>query len=158
MRANSQQLVAASNSQNSGEREIYLLVMEHPDFDQTIRLVAGREQVTSNGEVFLPAPFSLILPDDKEGGSPRGKIRFDNITRELTVALMDLTASPEITMMVALASQPDAIEFQADGFVLENARWEAGAPVISADLVIHDLAQEPAQRHIANADLFPGLA
>ena len=150
-------LETALNQQNTGEQVVFLLMIDHPEFSQPVRLCNERQEIVSNGETYVPFPFALTLPDDKEGGSPRGKIEFDNVSREITAWLLELAESPTVEIQVALFSQPDVVEFVADDFVLENPTWTADRPVISADLVIHDLTQEPAQQHRLSPSTTPGL-
>ena len=58
-----------------GTAWLVLLTLDHPDLDQPIRVTSDGVATISNGLLYDPFPFEIILPDDVEGRAPRATFR-----------------------------------------------------------------------------------
>lgn len=109
----------------SGEVWLVLLTIAHADLPETLRFVNNNEAITSNGENFIAYPFQFIEPDYGENGAGIGRIRIDNIDREIANTIRTLQTAPTITVQVILASDPNTIERELSGMIMPSASWDA---------------------------------
>jgi hypothetical protein len=93
------------------------------------------------GYTYLSYNFDVKLPDDTDDSAPTCKIVIDNIARELTEGIRNLTTPPLIKIMVVLASTPTVIEAQYTDFKLTNITYDA--LTIEGNISIEDYASEP---------------
>jgi len=110
------------------EAFIVLLKLEHADLEDAIRVTPDPLQeleprvfgVQSNGQNFYAMPFEITLPGEDEESSPVSRVAMDNISREITNAIRQISTPPDATITVVLASNPDVEEISITGFQLTN--------------------------------------
>lgn len=101
-----------------------LLTLEHPDISPAIRLVNNTEPVTRSDGTYQPYPFEAVLPEDTDTGRPQVTIRIDNIDREVTRKLRELSGVPKCTLRVVLASSPEVTEMGPFEFSVLSAEYD----------------------------------
>lgn len=111
-------------SQHIEDPILIFLTLTHETLDDPIRVVRNRESVVSNGETYLAYPFEIEMPTDDDE-SPQARITISNVSREISAALERLVTPPSVSIAVALASDPDAIERQWDDFELRQVSFDA---------------------------------
>lgn len=101
-----------------------------------LRLARNRSNVTSTvdggSQVYTAFPFNVTLPDDKDDGSVKTvQLVVDNVTREMVIAVRDLTVPPTVTLWLVLADSPNTIEVGPLSFVVAGAQYDAGQMVLT---------------------------
>lgn len=128
------------SAQETGTAWLVLLTLTHPELDRPIRVTSDGVETMSNGNVFAPMPFEVVLPDDVEGRTPQAQLRFDNTSQEIVAILRGLTTPPVMTIQVVRASNPDFVERQWTGL-----EWRASSidiASVTGTLTVDDLATE----------------
>jgi len=139
--------------QETDEAFLVLLSIIHPDI-VTLRVTNNGEDIISNGNTYIPFPFSITLPRSDPQQQPRAQIEIDNVDRQIVQAIRLLTTPPEIQIQVVRASAPDTVEVQFDGFTLKDANYDA--LVVSGSLSVEDFLSEPYPAGIFDPSRFPG--
>lgn len=101
-----------------------------------IRLARSRSDVTStvdgSSQVYTAFPLNITLPDDKDDGAVKTvQLAIDNVTREMVIAVRDLTAPPSVTLWIVLADSPNTIEVGPLSFIVAGAQYDAGQMVLT---------------------------
>ncbi len=96
-----------------------------------------------------------MLPEADGEKMGRARLRIDNIDREIYEAIWGLDPNPTIVIQVALASQPDVVEFATGQ--LRLARAEADAFSIDGELLPPELSVEPWPGDSFTPANFPGM-
>lgn len=112
---------------------IILLTIEHDDLAEPIQVTPdpmsdlgdGIRGVISNGLEYVALPFEIVLPGEDEDGQPVSRIRMDNISREIALAVRSINSAPDVSIQIVLSSDPDVQEILIDGFQLGNIRLDA---------------------------------
>lgn len=124
----------ASNAVETGEAFLSLLEFTHLDMPDPLYFVDDIREVVSGGKTYLPYPFRITLPEDKENVVPSVNLTIDNVDRLLIEAVRQFSSPPEVTLKIVLSSAPDNIEIQLDNLKLRNIRFDAYT--ISASLLM----------------------
>lgn len=139
----------------TGEVFLVLLTIDHPDIHPPIRVVNNTENIPSRGNEFIAFPFDLQIPDSREDAPPRARLTIDNVSREIALAIRQVTTPPSVLMEIIRAADPDIVEASFPGFVLRDVRWDALQ--VSGELAVEDLAREPFPAGTFTPGQFPGL-
>ena len=121
-----------STQRGSTRIPVYLATLSHPDLaalagqvegfsaDGRLRIANWRHQFLSRGEVFIRGYFRAELP---EAGALKSALRLsiDNVSQEVTYALMTLTSPAALTLDVVYAHQPDVVIRSYPNFELKGA-------------------------------------
>ena len=142
-------------AQETGEVWVILLTLSHEDLATPIRVCSDAVAVTSRGDEYLPYPFELHLPDDREDREPRPELRIDNVAREIIATLRTITTPPTVTIELVLASAPDAVEVGPLPLSLWSARYDAASITGELGYEAQDDAPYPAARYVPS--VYPGL-
>jgi len=156
-------LYKAVTRRHSDQPFITLLTISHSSLttpirvcdDAVVTLSTGVPGVISGGYEFVQLPFEVQLPNQEADTPPRARIAIDNVSKEVTTAIAEITSPPSITLQIALAADPNVIELDLPGFQIEQVSFDA--LVIEGDLIIEQLEAEPypAGRFLPSG--FPGL-
>jgi Domain of unknown function (DUF1833) len=141
--------------QDTQEAFLILLTLSHDSLETPIRVTSDAVQTESNGEVFVPYPFTLSLPDDDESRSPRARLVIDNIDRQIVGAVRSLATPPAVLIEIVRAAAPDTVEARFADFRLVNVTYDAQA--VEADLSVEDFTTEPFPAQVFSPGLFPGI-
>lgn len=96
-------------ARDTGEVFLCILVIEHEGMD-TIRLVNDTKEVVRADGTYIPYPFQPVFPEDSDAGMPGVQLIVDNVDREVTRKLREVTGVPKCTLSVILASNPAVVE------------------------------------------------
>ncbi len=114
-----------------------LVTIDHPTFEQAIRVNSDNVQITSNGKVFEPYPFEIDLPSDKADEIARVTLTICNVDRRLTEAIRKATSSLTVSLAIVLTSQPNDIQMSVPDMTLRQVKYDA--LVISGGLEFEDI-------------------
>lgn len=131
-------------AQETAEVFVPCLRIQHPSLE-TIRVCYNTEKLERADGDYLPYPFQLNLPNQREDEIPRVQVTIDNTDLSVNDAIRNLDGAPVVTLDVVLASSPDMIE--AGPFYFELQQITADANTISGSL---------GQDESIFAQLFPG--
>lgn len=143
----------AATAETTDEVIVVLLTVSHDDLDAPIRVCDNIEAITSNGHEFLALPFDIELPDDGERPG-EARVRIDNVSRDITLVLRRISSPPTVTIQVALASQPDTIEYELSNLTLRDATYDLN--YVSGYLRFEDLSTEAVAEQMT-PQRFPAL-
>lgn len=123
----------AAYAQQSKEAWVALLTISHPNIptmyvcdDATELLpIAGVRGIVSRGQEFVFMPFALTLPNSDDTGVSKAKLNIDNTDRRIVQAAREADSALLIKIEVVLASRPDDLEMEIDGFRIENVPYDA---------------------------------
>lgn len=150
-------------SQNTEEVFVTLLTLSHPDLAEPIRvcsdpavdLVSGSRGTMSRGEDFVFLPFELIPPGQSGDSLPTGRLKVDNVSREIVQAVRLITSPAEVLIEVVMASDPDVVEATIAGFQLRNIK--ADALTVEGELSTVRFDMEPFPCGSFTPSQFPGM-
>lgn len=150
-------------SRHIGKAFILLLTIEHDDLTVPIRvaddalltLSTGVPGVISRSVEFVQLPFRFTLPNQESDSPPRAKIVVDNVSREITAALANISSPPTLMLEIVLSDFPDVVEISLADFKLETVSYDA--LTIEGDLTIEQFESEPWPKGSFLPSGFPGL-
>lgn len=139
------------------ETEEVFLVLLDIDYGTPpiIRVVNNLTDITSNGNVYTAFPFDIVLPDDTDDKDYVARLTIDNVSREITQSLRQISEPPTITISVIRAADPDTIELALPNFTMRNVSWDELS--ITADLSVESLISEPYPHILFEPVRFPAL-
>ncbi|MBT6048741.1 MAG: DUF1833 family protein [Candidatus Scalindua sp.] len=133
---------------------LILLTVSHADISD-INLVNNNENITSNSVVFTAMPFTITLPDSKENAPPRSTVTIDNVSREISTHIRNITTPPTITISVIRAAAPDTLEITFAPLTLRNVHWDF--TTLSGELVGENMEAEPYPAGQMSPAFFPSI-
>lgn len=151
----SAELKQAVYAQETEQEFVVLITLSHPDLATPIRVNSSGKDVVSNGETFLAYPFEVVLPDDVDDRPPRAKLRIDNISREIVLAVRSISSAPFVTIQIVMATAPNTIEAEFPDFRLSNITYDQ--LTVEGDLTLEEFIGEPYPARVFSPADFPGL-
>ena len=133
---------------------LVLLTIEHADI-ATIRLVDNLVDVTSGGDIYTAKAFTLRLPDSLEDAPPGGRLRIDNVSRELGEAMRTISSPADVTIELIRQVDPDTIETSWPAMQMTNVRFNF--LTTNGDLAFENLSREPYPFLTFSPAEFPGV-
>ena len=137
--------INAMTAPETSEVLLNLLTIKYDD-EPILRVVDDKQQISSNGNTFIPCGFTVLLPDQTSDGNKTCRLQVDNadisIYRAIKSAAIDsINQKKKITCEVAviMASEPDNYIEGPLTFVLRNIN--ANVQSITGelyDLYMHD--------------------
>lgn len=118
--------INAMTAPETAEVLLNLLTIKY-DGEPILRVVDDKQQITSNGNTFIPCSFKVLLPDQTSDGKKTCRLQIDNtdisVYREIKAAALrgrneDKDISCEVS--VIMASEPDNYISGPLYFVLRN--------------------------------------
>ena len=137
-----------------GDQPLVLLTIEHADIT-TIRLVDNRVDVTSGGDIYTAKAFTVRLPDSLEDAPSGGRLRIDNVNRELGEAMRDISSPADVTIELIRQADPDTIETSWPAMQMTNVRFNF--LTVEGDLTFENLSREPNPFMTFSPAEFPGV-
>jgi len=150
-------IINAIFSQQTSEVFLVLLTATHSSFSD-VRVVNNTEVVTSNGNLYSPFPFAVILPPDAEDLKFAAKVTIYDAEREVIDNLRLVAGSREriqIKLEVIAASDPDTVLQSVSGLEVQNVTYNQGA--LSLDATINNFLTEGFPRDSFSPGNFPGV-
>lgn len=145
----------AAYSPFTDEVFLFLLTISHADLATPLRFVNDRAAIVSRGDTFLPYPFGIAMPDEREDAPPVVQLAIDNVSREITDAIRGLSPGPTITMELVLADSPDTLEAGPFACTLREMTYDPF--VVQGSLGFEDLFDKPYSAEAYTPDRFPAL-
>ncbi|MBN9471662.1 MAG: hypothetical protein J0J10_23110 [Bosea sp.] len=154
----------------SDEVQCVLILITHEDLDFDVRLCSDPAERISieplvygtrsswlnpNGEPWLYAIMSAVIPDDRAEAPPAAEIVLANVDSRIIEALRSTTTPARFDIAVVLASAPDLVEFEALDFSLASVPYDAAEITLSISRESEEGEYWPAQR--MTRDRLPGL-
>lgn len=156
-------LQSVINQHNIDQAFAMLITLSHEDLTDDVRvtddfielLSSDVPGVISRGMEFIQFPFTVALPNQEEDTPPRTKLVIDNVSREITATLSEITSPPALKFELVLSNAPDTVEIVYDGFILNSVSFDA--LTIEGDLVIEQFESELYPQGSFLPSGFPGL-
>ncbi len=162
----------AHEEEYSGEIEVALILIEHPELEAPIRLStdnAVRISVdpeiygtlsTWKGARYAEDPWlwvvaSVVLPGEAEDAPAQATLVLENLEAGMVELVRSFTDPATVSMAVVLASSPNKVEMEATGLQIVSAEITAGEIVLS--LSRDEIELEPFPSGRLTRHRFPGL-
>lgn len=121
----SPELLAQIFGQQADDCFLILLTISHPNFVSPIRLVNNTESITSNGFIYQPFPFKIVLPVDDGETAREVQIELDNVSLELIDELRQVTDPLDVNLQMVLGSIPDDVQLELDELKIGSIQYDA---------------------------------
>lgn len=163
-RSLSSTLVEEVFAQEMSEVVVALIEITHDDLSEPIRvssdptqtLTNGSKGTVHNGDEYVQFPFEVTLPEQSDNLITRAKLKIDNTSREILLAVRQaFNEPPQVSIKIVLASDPDTLEIEIGGLNLNNVK--ASAFSVEADLEPQILQSEKYPYNTFNQADFPGI-
>ena len=110
MRPITSRLLAELYAGESSAVLVPLVKLTHANWSEPVRLVRDDAALTHAGEEYLPFPFEISLPDDRDKGFPVLKWTASNVSREIIGQFRAITGEVLGRVVYVLTSHPDVVE------------------------------------------------
>jgi hypothetical protein len=155
----------AMHAQETGERLIFLVTIEHESLAEPLRYSSDpterfsvdplRWGTVSRGDSYIFAPMALQLPVEAEEASPNMQLQLENVTRQAIPLLRSVRTPASVTVELVLESDLDTVEATWPEFDLVAAPF--GALQVTLDLSVNALAGAAYPIDTYTPAGFPGL-
>ena len=151
----------AMMAQETTEREICLLTITHPEFDQPVYLSTDATHylrddeesgtpiygTKSRGKEFLFVPVSPVLPSSDSETPPAGRFSISNVSNIISPYLLMVNERyPRVTVEVVMASDPDTVNQTWPDFDLTSASIDASNAEIQISMNMFNAEPSPWMR------------
>lgn len=166
MRTLSADFLSALYDPETDEAIVVLLTFYHSSLPNGVLRVSShnttrfssdplRYGTISRGNAFEFFPFSIALPEEGDDVEPAMQITLDNVTREVTPLLSQVTEPISVLVEIVTASDPDDVEVPFPDFEITSAEIDSGRVVLS--LTLDALTSEPYPGYDFTPGAFPSL-
>lgn len=162
----------AQDARATGEIEVALILIEHPELTAPIRLSTDNTERISDDplvygtrstwrganpatEPYLWIVASAVLPGDAEDAPASARIAVENLDIEMVELVRSFTDPATVSLAVVLASSPNVIEAEWSGLQLASADITGSEIVLSLSRDEVELEAFPPGRMTRHK--FPGL-
>lgn len=145
-------------AETSGAAWLPAATITHEDLPDTIRVVANTEPITYAGNEYLGCPFELYLAADTEQSVTQAKIKIDNVSNDISMAIRAPSTSPSIDLEIFRVDPNGTVtrEVGPDHYLLLSAKVDAA--VAEGTLGFEaDFLNEPATCDRFTPSVAPGL-
>jgi hypothetical protein len=146
---------AAAFAPETDQIYLLLLVIDHADLAQPIRVVNNYADVVSNGDTYIGCPFEITLPPDNDESLSAAQLAIQNVDRQIVQAVREIDSAPDVTLSVVLAASPNTIEAGPYAMTLRDVSYDA--LVVTGSLSVEDMMNEPYPGDFFTPGEFPGL-
>jgi hypothetical protein len=133
---------------------LILLEIDHDDFADPLRFVNNTESIVYDTYSWLPFPFRVDLPDEKDDTISNAKLTIDNIDQSIITELRALGSPATVKVYIIMAATP-SLEAGPFEFTLRNVSYDAYA--IRGELVYEDRLNLEFPGLQFTPEYFPGL-
>lgn len=117
--------------------------------------VQNWEAVTSNGQLYQAAAFTIRLAADSADGMPRVTLTADSGDKELVRNLREFNRKPHFYLSVVVGDRPDDVEFAETEFEVDS--WTVQGSTVQISLNTEPVLNEPISGDIITPTLYPLL-
>lgn len=142
-------------AQQTDEWFAVLLDIDHPSFQNPIRLVNDYNVLQVDGNTYMAYPFEFTLPDEQDDREPQALLIIDNTDRMLVSSIRSISGPPTITARIVRGKNPSDIEWGPIDFTVRSVQYDAS--YIRFRLVFLNYSDEPFPYLAFTPRLFPGL-
>jgi len=143
-------------SQETGTCFLILLTISHPTLSAPLFFTSDGVQTISRGNVYLPFPFQLTIPDDQDQQLPQAGITIDNVDRSIVTAIRNMGTAPAgILIEVVTSAAPDNVEFASGELTLRDVNYDA--MTVSGTLTFEAILAEPFPGDLVTPATIPGV-
>ena len=152
----SETAVEAVQAEESAAVFLNLLKIEVEGFDP-LYFVDNTEAVTSNGIVYNPCGFNVVLPAQNDDGTSKScRLEVDNVDRAISQAVISAANKQIIcTISIIIAQTPDVIERGPIRMILRNVSITKST--VSGELYDFYIYDRKIPEGVYNPQDFPGL-
>lgn len=119
----SARFIAAIAAQETSERPVTLVTIDHASFDAPIRLASGGVDVTCDGLLYTARAMKVSLPGEgPEPSARRGRLQIDNVDPAIVAQLRAASSKPSVELRLVLGAWPDDVELEWLGLRIETQR------------------------------------
>lgn len=122
----------AAYPRDSDEATVFLIEIDHPDLDATIRLTDAAEDIVIGADTYVSAPIEVIPPGQSEE-EPTGRIRVPNVDQRIGEGL-DLITSPALVTISAVLESDPSVVIGGPHSLLRLQNIEGDALVVQGEL------------------------
>ncbi len=161
----------AHEDEFSGEIEVMLFVIEHPELDAPIRLSTDNAvRISTDPEIYgtvsswrgggpanpyLWVVASAVLPGDSDDAPAAATLVLENLDTDMVDLVRSFTDLASVSLAVVLASSPDTVEAEYTGLQIVEANITGGE--IALALSRDEIELEPFPAGRMSKHRFPGL-
>lgn len=162
----------SADASHSGDVEIFLLRITHPDLDgdyvrlssdPTARLsveplVYGTRStwLSDGGDPYLFVLASALLPDDRDEQTGSTQIELEAVDQDIAQVLRSTIQRATVDIAIVRASDPDTVDLEVRDLALMSAE-AASAGTITLTIGRESITSEPWPAHRMTRSLFPAL-
>jgi hypothetical protein len=134
------------------------VTVAHTDLPATLRFVANTQDIVYGGNTYLACPFELTIAPDNEESVPQARIRIDNVSQDITVAVRSTDTSPTITLEIFRVDSGGVVTREYGPHSYDLLTVNADALVVEGVVGYeHDFLNEQATADRFVPSLAPGL-
>ena len=111
----------AAMAQETGLVLLCALTIEHENLTTPLRIVNNTEDIVSNGNTFTAVGFDIRLPEDREEGFGKAKLKINNVDQWLTPTIRSLAGDIMVTFELLSPSDLTASPKEFDNVELPFA-------------------------------------
>lgn len=156
-------LRSALNRESADVEIVVLLTISHETLAEPIRVTDSPVQkfddeiygLDSRGDRFIYIPFEFTMAGQGEGDN-RVQIRIENVDREITVALRNITSPPTAIVELVMAVAPDVVEMSFPDLYMRDVAGDVLS--ISAELSGNRMEMERYPKDGYSPSLYPGVS
>lgn len=113
--------------------EVFLkiAVIEHPDLDEPLRLVADRKELLRSDGVYDPLGFEIALPKDEEENIGTINMIIPAIGQEIVRAIRGTNDPFTVTLSVIREGAPDDVEVGPFTFESQGVSFDKGFATVT---------------------------
>jgi hypothetical protein len=119
----SPQMLAQLYGQESHDPFLFLVTLDHEEWDEPIYFVNNTVEIVSRGITYLPFPMTIRLPTDDGETARAFAMEFDNVSLELIEPLRKVTTQVDIKLEMILASMPDEVQISFEELKLQTVNY-----------------------------------
>lgn len=169
MRPISAEAKRAMAGEETGEVFLVALIIEHPNWTQPVYVVHNTEEIHFLGDeelsipeaTFLPFPFVINLPDERDDELPEVTVRIDNVERTLIENLRSTPDKPTFRLLVfhviSEGTPDESVGLEAGPFDFSLRDCTYNALEVVGTLTYEAILEEPFPGWTFSPDRFPGL-
>lgn len=113
--------------------EVFLkiMVIEHPDLAEPLRIVADRKELTRSDGVYDPLGFTFALPNDEEENIGTINMIIPTVGLEIVQALRSTNDPFTATLSIVRESAPDTVEVGPFVFESLGVNFDSGFATVT---------------------------
>ena len=142
-------------SHDTADSWLALVTISHADLPADILRVTDPDNLTSRGIKFKGGPFEVVLPRDTDTGILQGRLRMENVDREVGKELRLLDTAAGVKVELVRPDDPGTIEETYAG--MQASDIQVDGEVVTVAYGLEDRRTEPFPAHAMVPGYFPAV-